>query len=123
MIKFECDFECKTEQEVIYALQHIIDRIESGYVCGYLTDATAEGDWGMSGEGEEEEDDTRTINVGWDVSDSEWETFVNEGVPRVVEVPASIENDAIADWLYLEYGYSVEWFEVIEDGEVIYSWG
>ena len=123
MIKFECDFECKTEQEVIYALQHIIDRIENGYVCGYLTDTDAEGDWGMSGEEEDDEDDTRTINVGWDVSDSEWETFVNEGVPRVVEVPTSVENDAIADWLYSEYGYSVEWFEVIENGEVIYSWG
>lgn len=48
MIKFECEFECKTRQEVIYALQHIIDRIESGYICGYLTDTTTEGDWGVS---------------------------------------------------------------------------
>jgi hypothetical protein len=121
MIKFDAEFECKTEQEVIYALQHIIDRIESGYVCGYLTDATAEGDWGMSGE---EEEETRTINVGWDVpdTDSVWETSMDD-VPRVAEVPVSIENDAIADWLYSEYGCKVEWFEVIEDGEVVYSWG
>lgn len=125
MIKFECEFECKTEQEVIYALQHIIDRIECGYVCGYLTDADAEGDWGMSGEEDEDEDEeeTRTIEVEWDVSDSEWETFVNEGVPRFIEVPASIENEAIADWLYSVYGYRVKWLEVIEYGEVVYSWG
>ena len=55
MIKFETEFECKTEQEVIYALQHIIDRIECGYRCGYLTDSSAEGDWGMSGEEENED--------------------------------------------------------------------
>jgi hypothetical protein len=120
MIKFDAEFECKTEQEVIYALQHIIDRIESGYVCGYLTDATAEGDWGMSGE---EEEETRRFRVRWDVPDSGWESFMDDGVPRVVEVPVSIENDAIADWLYSEYGCKVEWFEVIEDGEVVYSWG
>ena len=53
MIKFETEFECSTEQEVIDTLQHIIDRIESGYRCGYLTDSDAEGDWGMS-EGEED---------------------------------------------------------------------
>lgn len=121
MIRFETEFECKTEQEVIYALQHIIDRIENGYVCGYLTDA--DGDWGMSGEEEEYEKETRTIEVEWDVSDSEWETFVNEGVPRLIEVPASIENEAIADWLYSVYGYRVKWLNVIEYGEIIYSWG
>jgi hypothetical protein len=112
MIKFECDFECKTEQEVIYALQHIIDRIECGYKCGYLTESSAEGDWGMSGE-EEEEEETRTIRVKWNVArdDMDW------------EVPVSIENDEIADWLHSKYGWKVEWLKVIENGEVVYSWG
>jgi hypothetical protein len=117
MIKFETEFECKTEQEVIYALQHIIDRIESGYVCGYLTDADAEGDWGMSGEEEDEEDEeiAREVYVKWDVSDSEFETFVNEGVPRRVWIPANVEEENIADWLSNEYGYCVEsWYFIDE---------
>lgn len=110
MIKFETEFECKTEQEVIYALQHIIDRIESGFVCGYLTDADAEGDWGMSGE---EEEETRTIRAKLDVASNDMD----------LKVPVSIENDAIADWIHSKYGWKVEWFEVIEDGEIVYSWG
>lgn len=110
MIKFETEFECKTEQEVIYALQHIIDRIECGYVCGYLTDATAERDWGMSGE---EEEETRRFRVRWDVPDSEWESFMDDGVPRVVDVPVSVEDDEIEDYLYREYGYAVESYEEI----------
>lgn len=114
MIKFEAEFECKTEQEVIYALQHIIDRIESGYVCGYLTDADAEGDWGMIGE-EEDEEVEREVYVKWDVSDSEFETFVNEGVPRRVWIPANVEEENIADWLSNEYGYCVEsWYFIDE---------
>lgn len=52
MVKFEAEFECKTKQEVIYALQHIIDRLECDFVCGYLTDVSAEGDWGCTGEEE-----------------------------------------------------------------------
>lgn len=52
MIKFEAEFECKTNSEVVYALKEIINRIESGYVCGYLSETDAEGDWGMSGEEE-----------------------------------------------------------------------
>ena len=51
MIKFEAEFECRTNDEVVNALQEIINRIEQGYVCGYLTDVDAEGDWGMSGDG------------------------------------------------------------------------
>lgn len=110
MIKFETEFECKTEQEVIYALQHIIDRIESGYVCGYLTDTDAEGDWGMSGE---EEEETRSFRVRWDVPDSGWASFMDDGVPRVVEVPASVGDDEIEDYLYREYGYAIESYEEI----------
>lgn len=110
MIKFEAEFECKTEQEVIYALQHIIDRIECGYVCGYLTDVTAEGDWGMSGE---EEEEIRTLRVRWDVPDNQYETFMDDGVPRVVEVPVSVGDDEIEDYLYREYGYGIESYEEI----------
>ena len=112
MIKFETEFECKTEQEVIYALQHIIDRIESGYRCGYLTDSSAEGDWGMSGEEVfDEEEDEREVYVEWDVSDSEFETFADEGIPHRVWVPTSVDEEDIADWLSDEYGYCVEsWY-------------
>ena len=115
MIKFETEFERKTEQEVIYALQHIIDRIECGYRCGYLTDSSAEGDWGMSGEENfDKEEDCRLVYVKWDVSDSAFETFVDECIPRKVWVPMSVEEDDIADWLSDEYGYCVESF-TIED--------
>lgn len=108
MIKFETEFECSTEQEVISTLQHIIDRIESGYRCGYLTDSDAEGDWGMDGEEEEE----REVYVEWDVSDSEFENFVYEGVPRKVYVPMSVAEEDIADWLSDKYGYCVESFTI-----------
>ena len=114
MIKFETEFECKTEQEVIYALQHIIDRIECGYVCGYLTDVTAEGDWGMSVE-EEEDEDEREVYVKWDVSDSEFETFADEGVPHRVWVPTSVAEENIADWLSDEYGYCVESYTIDDE--------
>ena len=63
MIKFETEL-----QEVIDTLEHIIDRIESGYDCGDLADTNAEGDWGMDGE----EEDAREVYVEWDVSDSEF---------------------------------------------------
>ena len=98
MIKFETEFECSTEQEVIDTLQHIIDRIESGYRCGYLTDSDAEGDWGMS----EEED----------VSDSEFENFMDEGIPRKVYVPMSVAEEDIADWLSNTYGYCVKSYTI-----------
>ena len=108
MIKFETEFECSTEQEVIDTLQHIIDRIESGYRCGYLTDTDAEGDWGMDGEEEEE----REVYVEWDVSDGEFETFVNEGIPRIVYVPMSVAEEDIADWLSDKYGYCVRSYTI-----------
>ena len=111
MIKSETEFECSTEQEVIDTLQHIIDRIESGYRCGYLTDSDAEGDWGMS-EGEEDEEEEREVSVEWDVSDSEFENFMDEGVPRKVYVPMSVAEEDIADWLSDKYGYCVERFTI-----------
>ena len=49
MSKFETEL-----QEVIDTLEHIIDRIESGYACGDLTGTNAKGDWGMDGEEEDE---------------------------------------------------------------------
>lgn len=110
MIEFETKFECCTEQEVIDTLEHIIDRIQSGYACGYLTDTNAEGDWGMDGEEEEE----REVYVEWDVSDSEFENFVYEGVPRKVYVPMSVAEEDIADWLSDKYGYCVRSY-TIED--------
>lgn len=63
MIKFETEFKCKTKQEVINALQHIIDRLECDFVCGYLTDVDAEGDWGCTEEEkfDYEEDNTPRI--------------------------------------------------------------
>ena len=108
MIKFETEFECCTEQEVIDTLEHIIDRIQSGYACGYLTDTNAEGDWGMDGEEEEE----REVYVEWDVSDSEFENFVYEGVPRKVYVPMSVAEEDIADWLSDKYGYCVRSYTI-----------
>ena len=108
MIEFETKFECCTEQEVIDTLEHIIDRIQSGYACGYLTDTNAEGDWGMDGEEEEE----REVYVEWDVSDSEFENFVYEGIPRKVYVPMSVAEEDIADWLSDKYGYCVESYTI-----------
>ena len=108
MIEFETKFECCTEQEVIDTLEHIIDRIQSGYACGYLTDTNAEGDWGMDGEEEEE----REVYVEWDVSDSEFENFVYEGVPRKVYVPMSVAEEDIADWLSDTYGYCVKSYTI-----------
>ena len=108
MIEFETKFECCTEQEVIDTLEHIIDRIQSGYACGYLTDTNAEGDWGMDGEEEEE----REVSVEWDVSDSEFETFMNEGIPRKVYVPMSVAEEDIADWLSDKYGYCVRSYTI-----------
>ena len=108
MIKFETEFECSTEQEVIDTLQHIIDRIECGFRCGYLTDTSSEGDWGMDGEEEEE----REVYVEWDVSDSEFEYFVCEGIPRKVYVPMSVAEEDIADWLSDKYGYCVKSYTI-----------
>ena len=110
MIKFECEFECKTEQEVIYALQEIMSQLEGGYSCGHLYGA--DGSWSYEGE-EEEEEETRTLRVRWDVSDSEWESFMDDSVPRVVEVPVSMGDGEIEDYLYREYGYAVESYEEI----------
>ena len=108
MIEFETKFECCTEQDLIDTLEYIIDKIQSGYACGYLTDTDAEGDWGMDGEEEEE----REVYVEWDVSDSEFENFMDEGVPRKVYVPMSVAEEDIADWLSDKYGYCVKSYTI-----------
>ena len=108
MIKFECDFECQTNQDAIYALQEIISQLEGGYSCGHLYGA--DGSWSCDGE---EEEETRSFRVRWDVPDSEWESFMDDGVPRVVEVPVSVGDNEIEDYLYREYGYAVESYEEI----------
>ena len=64
----------------------------------------------------------KTRKVRRDVA--EWDTFVGrDRHTRVGEVPIDIEYEDIADWLYCEYGCDVDWYEVIENGEVVYSWG
>lgn len=108
MIKFEIEFECATTQDAIYALQEIMNQLEDGYSCGYL--CSADGSWSCEGE---EEEETRRFRVSWDVPVSGWESFMDDGVPRVVEVPVSVEDDEIEDYLYREYGYAVEDYEEI----------
>lgn len=112
MIKFETEFECATTQDAIYALQEIMNQLEDGYSCGHLNGA--DGSWSCTGE-EDDEEDYRLVYVNWDVSDSEFETFVDECTPRKVYVPMSVEEDDIADWLSDEYGYCVESFEIKEE--------
>lgn len=63
-----------------------------------------------------DDEDARLVYVAWDVSDSEFETFQDVGIPRKVWVPMSVEDDDIADWLSDEYGYCVESF-IIEGEE------
>ena len=108
MIEFETKFECSTEQNLIDTLEYIIDKIQSGYAYGDLADTDAKGNWGMDGEEEEE----REVSVEWDVSDSEFENFVYEGVPRKVYVPMSVAEEDIADWLSDKYGYCVESYTI-----------
>lgn len=110
MIKFETEFECATTQDAIYALQEIISQLEGGYSCGHLYGA--DGSWSCTEKDEDEEGDYRLVYVDWDVSDSEFETFVDEGVPRKVYVPMSVAEEDIADWLSDEYGYCVESYTI-----------
>lgn len=115
-MNFEANFECNSTQDAIYALQEIMNQLEDGYSCGHL--CGVDGSWSCSGEEKEEDDeeDCRLVYVKWDVSDSTFETFVDESIPRKVWVPMSVEEDDIADWLSDKYGYCVESF-TIEDEE------
>ena len=48
MKRFEINFECKSIEMAIKALEEIIDSIEMGYDCGeFITDNGVNGDWGF----------------------------------------------------------------------------
>jgi hypothetical protein len=111
MVRFETEIELSTKQDVIYALQEIIRQIENDYSCGYING----GSWSCEGEEGDEEEDYRLVYVDWDVSDSEYETFVNKGIPRRIFVPMSVDVEDIVDWLSREYGYCVESYTIEEE--------
>ena len=52
--------------------------------------------------------DSRTAYVEWDISDSEYETFVDENIPTEVEIPFYITDEEVEDYLSDKYGYCVE---------------
>jgi hypothetical protein len=54
MITFETTFDCKTKQDVVFALQEIIDWIEGDYESGILN--VDDGSWRCVGEEEQEDD-------------------------------------------------------------------
>lgn len=59
--------------------------------------------------------ESRTANVEWDVSDSEYETFVNENIPTEVEIPFYVKDDEIEDYLSDTYGYCVESYTIDDE--------
>ena len=56
--------------------------------------------------------ESRTAYVEWDVSDSEYETFVDENIPTEVEIPFYVKDDEIEDYLSDTYGYCVESYTI-----------
>jgi hypothetical protein len=56
-----------------------------------------------------EEEETRRFRVSWDVPDSGCDYCI----PSVVDVPISVKDYEIEDYLYWEYGYAVEDYEEI----------
>lgn len=59
--------------------------------------------------------ESRTAYVEWDVSDSEYETFVDENIPTEVEIPFYVKDDEIEDYLSDTYGYCVESYTIDND--------
>ena len=59
MVQFETNFECRTRQDAIYALQEIISQLENDYSCGYL--CSADGSWSCEGNEEFENEDDNLI--------------------------------------------------------------
>jgi hypothetical protein len=109
-MKFEVEFECNSTQDAIYALQEIMNQLEDGYSCGHL--CGVDGSWSCSGEEMKDDEECRLVHVEWDLSDSVFETFEDEGIPREVWVPVSVDEDEIADWLSDTYGWCVNSFEI-----------
>ena len=56
--------------------------------------------------------DPRTAYVEWDVSDSEYETFVYENIPTAVEIPFYVTDEEVEDYLSDKYGYCVESYTI-----------
>lgn len=56
--------------------------------------------------------DSRTAYVEWDISDSEYETFVNENIPTEVEIPFYISDEEVEDYLSDKFGYCVESYTI-----------
>lgn len=110
MVVFETEIELSTKQDVIYALQEIIRQLENDYSCGYVNG----GSWSCEGKEGDEEDDYRIINVNWDVSDSEYESFVKAGIPRRIFVPMSVDMEDIENWLSIQFGFCVESYTIEE---------
>lgn len=59
--------------------------------------------------------ESRTAYVEWDVSGSEYETFVNENIPTEVEIPFYVKDDEIEDYLSDTYGYCVESYTIDDE--------
>ena len=59
MVSFECTFEAKTRQDMVWALQEIIEQIENDNSCGYLS--SCDGSWSSSGDEETEDDEEDEI--------------------------------------------------------------
>lgn len=59
--------------------------------------------------------ESRTAYVEWDVSDSEYGTFVDEKVPTKVEIPFYITDEKIEDYLSDTYGYWVESYTIDDE--------
>lgn len=56
--------------------------------------------------------DSRTAYVEWDISDSEYETFVGENIPTEVEIPFYVTDEEVEDYLSDKYGYCVESYTI-----------
>lgn len=96
------------EQERYHEIRHIDELY--GYYLPQEVDETDEREVRESIE--DVAIDYRVVYVKWDISDSEFETFVNEGIPRRVEIPPHIKNNEIENYLSDTYGYCVESYTI-----------
>ena len=56
--------------------------------------------------------ESRIAYVEWDISDSEYETFVGENIPTEVEIPFYVTDEEVEDYLSDKYGYCVESYTI-----------